>query len=563
MMISSGCSGSTFRKCVQRVAIVSALIFIVCSPAILANTPISEKVILQLPWHHQFQFAGYYAAQQQGFYQEAGLEVEIRSGFFKNNQLANSAEEVVFQRAHFGVARSELLIHHARGLPVVVLANIVQRSPTVFITLEEYGFERLEEIGGRPISLTLPDSTYGNLLSAETLGALKAAGLNINTLNNHSPSWKLQDLIDGKTQLMPGWATDEPFMLERMGHHPVTISPLDYGIDLYGDLLFTHQQLLLENPSMVEAFRAASLRGWRYALDNPDTVIEYIVENLQTPGPLYDADFFRYEAQQLRLFMQPELIEVGYINPDRWQAIANLMEELEMIQPVSLEGFLYQPISPDSAWQKFWHWLAITLLMLLITFALIGWLHRSNRKLVLEIRKKELTEKELIQLATLDPLTGLMNRLSFHKILQKSVKEARQHQLPLCVMMLDADYFKQINDTYGHLAGDIVLKNISTLVSNLIRTEDIACRYGGEEFAFILPNTRLHDALLIAQRIVNEVADSSNIVNDIEISCTVSIGLAELNESDKDGINLLNRADTYLYKAKALGRNQIATQGED
>ncbi|TVQ72260.1 MAG: GGDEF domain-containing protein [Oceanospirillales bacterium] len=558
-MIFTGCSGSSFRKYVQRIAIVFALLFVGFSPVALANSPTPYKVILQLPWHHQFQFAGYYAAQQQGFYQEAGLDVEIRSGFFNNNQLANSAEEVVFQRAHFGVARSELLIHHARGLPVVVLANIVQRSPTVFITLEEYGFERLEDIGDRPISLTLPDATYGNLLSAETLGALKAAGLNINSLNNHSPTWKLEDLIEGNTQLMPGWATDEPYMLERMGHRPVTISPLDYGIDLYGDLLFTHQQLLIENPSKVEAFRAASLRGWRYALDNPDSVIEYIVENLQTPGPLYDADFFIYEAQQLRQFMQPELIEIGYINPDRWQAIADLMEELEMIQQVSLDGFLYQPSTSSDEWQKLWNWLVIALLMLLTTFALIGWLHRSNRKLVLEIRKKEHTEKELIELATLDPLTGLMNRLSFNEILQQSVKQARQLQQPLCVMMLDADNFKQINDTYGHLAGDVVLKNIATLVRTLIRTDDIACRFGGEEFAFILTNTRLNTAHLIAQRIVNEIADTINQVNDIEILCTVSIGLAELNSSDKDGISLLNRADTYLYKAKDLGRNQIAT----
>ena len=563
MMFLSCFLRPTLHKKFKRKRLAVVLFFVVLCNSIEASSLKTEKVILQLPWHHQFQFAGYYAAQQQGFYQEAGLEVEIRSGFFKNNQLANSAEEVVFQRAHFGVARSELLIHYARGLPVVVLANIIQRSPTVFVTLQDYGFKRLEEIGDRPISLTLPEATYGNLLSAETLGALQAANIDIETLNNHSPSWNLQDLIEGNTQLISGWATDEPYMLKRLGFQPVTISPLDYGIDLYGDLLFTHQQLLLENPEMVEAFRQASLRGWRYALENPDSTIKYIIEELQTLSPLYDADFLSNEAQKLRQFMQPELIEIGYINPDRWQTIAELMQALGLIEPISLEGFLYQPSIVVSEWKRLWYWLAITVILLLISLPLIAWLHRNNRKLVLEIRKKELTEKELIQLATLDPLTGLMNRLSFHKILQKSVKEARQYQLPLCVMMLDADYFKQINDTYGHLAGDIVLKNIATLVRTLIRIEDIACRYGGEEFAFVLPNTRLHEALLIAQRIVNEVADSTNLVNDIEITCTVSIGLAELNESDKDGIHLLNRADTYLYKAKALGRNQIATQSVD
>lgn len=121
----------------------------------ITGQALADKVILQLPWYHQFQFAGYYAAKSQGYFAEAGIDVEIRAGVNKEGDSLNPVEEVVFHRAQFGVTRSDLLIHHAHGLPVVMLATIMQRSPAVFITLEQYGINSLKDIGNNPVSLPL------------------------------------------------------------------------------------------------------------------------------------------------------------------------------------------------------------------------------------------------------------------------------------------------------------------------------------------------------------------------------------------------------------------------
>lgn len=130
-------------------------------------------VSLQLQWHHQFQFAGYYAAAEKGYYAEQGLLVEIRAGGYDaQGKAVRPVEEVVFERADFGSTRADLLIHHGLGLPVVVIADIMQHSPLVFMTLADYGFDRLEDIGGRPISLNLPEKSKSKRIDVETVAQL-------------------------------------------------------------------------------------------------------------------------------------------------------------------------------------------------------------------------------------------------------------------------------------------------------------------------------------------------------------------------------------------------------
>ena len=128
---------------------------------------LADKVVLQLPWYHQFQFAGYYAAQSQGYFAEQGIDVVIRAGMDKDNNAINPVEEVVFQRAQFGVTRSDLLVHHARGLPVVMLATIMQKTAAAFISLDKYGIERLSDVADQPVSLPLQADKSGAVIDIE------------------------------------------------------------------------------------------------------------------------------------------------------------------------------------------------------------------------------------------------------------------------------------------------------------------------------------------------------------------------------------------------------------
>lgn len=166
----------------------------------------------------------------------------------------------------------------------------------------------------------------------------------------------------------------------------------------------------------------------------------------------------------------------------------------------------------------------------------------------------ERLQMELDTQANHDPLTGALNRRSFSLFAEKTISQSRRYGKPLSVLMMDLDKFKQINDHLGHNGGDELLCRFVTIANHVLRSEDIFCRFGGEEFVALLPNTSANLALVAAERLRTAfAAESPETVKDI-IPFTVSIGIAELRQ-DEDIQSLLHRADTALYKAKDGGRN--------
>ena len=161
---------------------------------------------------------------------------------------------------------------------------------------------------------------------------------------------------------------------------------------------------------------------------------------------------------------------------------------------------------------------------------------------------------EARQLAELDALTGLYNRRAFHDALQREVARARRYDRQLALVALDLDDFKRVNDTQGHLAGDAVLAEVGRRILGLVRATDIACRFGGDEFAVILPESTRADAELLAERIVRAIAAKP--VEKVG-AIGASAGAAELAPQDK-GADLFDRADVALYRAKDAGRRRRA-----
>lgn len=169
------------------------------------------------------------------------------------------------------------------------------------------------------------------------------------------------------------------------------------------------------------------------------------------------------------------------------------------------------------------------------------------------------TLAELEQISRIDGLTQIYNRRHWQESLEQEYAKAYRHDKPLSLIMLDLDYFKLLNDNYGHQCGDMVLIEVSALIGSLLRVEDLFGRYGGEEFAIILPETDLAGATELAQRICQEVDMAPLSYNDEVLQVTISLGVAQLNGKESSYEELIAQADSALYQAKAQGRNQVCT----
>jgi diguanylate cyclase (GGDEF)-like protein len=185
--------------------------------------------------------------------------------------------------------------------------------------------------------------------------------------------------------------------------------------------------------------------------------------------------------------------------------------------------------------------------------------HLRNEELSREIEERKKAEAALQDLAATDPLTGLFNRRHFFKVAEFVLTEAIRYKHPLSIMILDIDHFKQVNDTYGHIIGDDFIKLLAASITKVIRTADLAARFGGDEFVILLPHTNSEQALKSAQRLQLALEEKTIAASQVNYHCTLSVGIASNREQpDLTKIDtLLEQADQALYRAKQYGRNQI------
>ena len=162
----------------------------------------------------------------------------------------------------------------------------------------------------------------------------------------------------------------------------------------------------------------------------------------------------------------------------------------------------------------------------------------------------------IYKMTIVDGLTGVNNKRFLMETLEREIPRARRHQRPLALVMFDIDHFKHINDTYGHLAGDYVLKELAQLVKGRLRPDDVLGRYGGEEFCVVLPETDLNGGASMAEAIRMLVEGHAFVFEQERITVTISLGVAVLQD-DNDVTSFLKNADERLYAAKRGGRNQV------
>ena len=301
--------------------------------SVAAPAPAVEKVTLQLRWLHQFQFAGYYAAQDKGFYRDAGLDVSL----LEIHRGSDPVRSVLDGRAQYGVGDSALLLYRYRGAPLVVLAPIFQHSAGALLVRHGADGKRVPWAGSRAM---LSPSVHDELIAF-----LKNQHVDLGSLQLLPHSHNVDDFIEGRVDIMSAYATEEPYLLDRSGVRYDLLTPRAAGIDFYGDNLYTTESELREHPARAAAMREATLRGWRYAMEHPDEIADLI--RARYPDR-HSREHLMYEAAHMAPLLEQELIEPGYNNPERWRAIIGTYAQLGMLPPgFALDGFLYQP---DQQW---------------------------------------------------------------------------------------------------------------------------------------------------------------------------------------------------------------------
>ena len=531
----------------RRVTVLFILAHLVSLPA-LATT----EFTLQLRWFHQFQFAGYYMAQEKGYYEEAGLDVTLREG---GEDTLKPVDDVLTGEADFAISNSGVVIQYMAGQPVVALAAIMQTSPMAWIVRKDSSIFSPLDLAGKRLMLMPPPE------SAELLAMLRREGINLDELELIPTTLDINDLVRGEVDAYDGYATNEPYHLTEQGVDYRLIRPGDYGVNFYNDVLIADEALVEEKPHKVAAFVDASLRGWRYALENIEESVDLIRERYAVEK---SRAHLLFEAREMKSLIMPELVELGHMNPARWESIAQDYVALGLAEgPIDLSSFLYQrEKSQDLTW--IYRIVTMTVLGLLAVSFVAMRFANLNRKLLKEAAARETIEtqlrekqSELYRLANTDQLTGVWNRLKFEEVAEEELQRCRRYQSPLSLLYVDLDHFKEINDEHGHHVGDAILSGVARLLDRKLRQSDRLFRWGGEEFLILTPHIDLEQACILAEKLRRLIA-SSALYGDISVSA--SLGVATL--SDDDSLDaLIRRADEALYRAKERGRNTVVREG--
>ncbi len=664
-----------------RSALLRLLATCFLSVPLLANAATKlEPVTLQLKWRHAFQFAGYYAAKEKGFYRDAGLEVTIQ----EHEGERSPAEKLLAGEVEYAVTASDIVLHRAQGRPILALAAIFQHSPYAFLVRADSGIRRVEELKGLRVMIG-PGAQ-----DAALRATLRNAGLEAGDFIEQQTSFDVASLINGETDAFNAYVTDQGFTLRKAGIEPRYLLPQQYGVDFYGDILATTEQEAKKHPGRLRRFRDASLKGWSYALQHPDELIDLILEKYNDQG--MSRAHLEYEARTSRELIQPLLVQIGYMNPARWQHIRDTFEELGFIPPDStIQGLVFD--EPDDAsdlirWlEKYWWMLSIGLAVLFFLFmsllllqmkrlvrrrtaqlaeseqryrtifnaapegiwltdknkktlevnerlcAIIGYhaeemqgrtpmefVDEQNRQLSIEQTAKALTTERysyeialrhrdgrnvptlfssvtlrdkdqralgslafvtditeqaklleqiktqkdhLYHLAHHDTLTDLPNRVLFNDRLEQAILKTHRSGGHVAVFFVDLDRFKEINDSLGHVVGDMVLEEVSERFRHCIREDDTIARLGGDEFTFIMEALGdPQNAAVLARKLIQSLEQPFHIAGH-QFYITASVGISLYPQDGANAQTLLRNADSAMYRSKELGRNTFHFYTED
>lgn len=269
-----------------------------------------EQVSIRLEWLHQAQFAGFYVADRKGFYRDHNLDVTINPGgidFPAVQMVASGSDD-------FGLEEGERILG-ARGkeVPVVALATLYRKNPTLFFSLKNSGITKAEEFVGKKVG-TVPDTRL--LLSK----MLERAGVNESAVKIIPVEYDITPLLTGEIDVWPGYAINEPLLAEEQGYEVNRIWPSDYGINAYSMTLFTSEELIEKKPDVVRSFVEATIEGWNYAYNHPEEAVEITLSYSDQLNREHETKMMEASLELLK----PDNKPIGHMDRKVWEEMQGI-----------------------------------------------------------------------------------------------------------------------------------------------------------------------------------------------------------------------------------------------
>jgi ABC-type nitrate/sulfonate/bicarbonate transport system substrate-binding protein/signal transduction histidine kinase len=341
----------------------------------------TQKVSVQLSWLNQFQFAGYYMAKEKGYYNDVGLDVEIKE----------YSEKSMKTNSDFTIRKSSALIDKMNGSDIVILGTSYQHSPMVLMVLEKSGVNTPKDLFGKKVMVTSDAKD-----SASVLAMLNSFQLDASNVNFIPHSFNVQDLIDGKTDAMACYISNEPLQLDKLGIKYKILQPKDYGFDFYDDLLTVNTIFLQKNPKLVRDFYEATLKGWQYAYTHIEESARVTYEKYNSQNKtLYD---LIEEGEVLKKISYDNDGNFGILDYAKLSEMGSVFKVLGLVKSdFNAKDFIYKynapPIISLSLDIHIKIIIAIIIMAILLIIVLVAYYTRTLKR---EIVQKEIAQKEAL-----------------------------------------------------------------------------------------------------------------------------------------------------------------------
>ena len=391
------------------------------------------KVTIQLSWFDQFQFAGYYMAKEQGFYKDAGLDVQILPFSLGMNipKMVNDGD------VDFAIGRENLILEKAKYPKIIALAAIFQATPLVLLTTKDSGIDSFNKFENKKLMRTKDD---GSEVSIKAM--LASSKIDVKSITQVEHSHNIYDLIDKKVDIISAYTSKAPYILQKEQIKYNIFYPKDYGFDMYSDFLITNIDKYNNDYNIVEKFKKASLKGWEYAYNNIEKSVDIIFEKYNTQN--LSKEELIFEANELKKLSYLNISRLGDMKQEKVQRIYDLYNVMGYINSeFKIDNFIgYDKKSRLEKWLylKFEEHFGLSLLwkILLIIFIIIGiFVYRQYFIIKLNKRLKNLVNIKTNRLKIMNKKLAIRIKKELDKHQEKDRILAQQQKMVAMGQMIE------------------------------------------------------------------------------------------------------------------------------